>query len=492
MNLLLLQPTDVLFFRDGRPMTLGLAGHGAAWPLPNITSAALHAALWRSGCETDVHPHRRGRNGQYSQDPAHRDRKFGSLLQAGPFPVRVKPENPAAPDAATTATPDIGTWFFPRPADVQARENPSELQTILRPSDPPEQWTPGERSSLPAPLRYATVSCQPPTKKTLPVRWLGTAEYERYLGETTPGLAVPLPPKAALADTAIFHSEYTVGIGIDPATATQDGKRIYSAHYLRLRDEFRLGIATEAHDKDFPQHGGDLIKALFNGDPARIVVGGQQRICTVRRFDAGPLPFPRGVTTFARQAHGKCRVKWVLLSPALWPEIPPKKKDGTLQNAHPGGWLPNWVFLDWDPAKLEAKPNARNGEVQLTSGPGLRKAERKNTKAGETIHARLVAAIVPKPIVVTGWALANGSAAKPDAGAKSTHLAVPAGAVYYFETQDGLTGTAEEQAAALANALNWHGGDTTFTTIKNRRSTLMGEKGFGLGVCGAWDFYAAH
>lgn len=26
------------------------------------------------------------------------------------------------------------------------------------------------------------------------------------------------------------------------------------------------------------------------------------------------------------------------------------------------------------------------------------------------------------------------------------------------------------------------------TTIKNRRSTLLGEKGFGLGGCGTWNF----
>ena len=41
INTILLQPTDVLFFRDGRPMEGSLAGHGAAWPLPNVTDAAF-------------------------------------------------------------------------------------------------------------------------------------------------------------------------------------------------------------------------------------------------------------------------------------------------------------------------------------------------------------------------------------------------------------------------------------------------------------------
>jgi hypothetical protein len=56
---------------------------------------------------------------------------------------------------------------------------------------------------------------------------------------------------------------------------------------------------------------------------------------------------------------------------------------------------------------------------------------------------------------------------------------VPAGAVYYFACDSA------KDAAALASALNWHG-ETPGTTIRNRRSTLLGEKGFGLGVCGTW------
>ena len=61
-----------------------------------------------------------------------------------------------------------------------------------------------------------------------------------------------------------------------------------------------------------------------------------------------------------------------------------------------------------------------------------------------------------------------------------------AGAVYYF-VADSV-----DAAVALANALNWHGDPKAADfgkTIKNRRSTLLGEKGYGLGVCGSWEFY---
>jgi hypothetical protein len=174
-------------------------------------------------------------------------------------------------------------------------------------------------------------------------------------------------------------------------------------------------------------------------------------------------------------------VKWILLSPAIWPEIPGgQSKRGTKTNSHTGGWLPNWVC-----------PNS--GQVLLrTVSPEERRRRRSLHYNGEgytsehggalEIAAKLVGALVPKPIVVTGWALPNGNYGIKG-GAKSTHFAVPAGAVYYFEADSA------DHAEALAASLNWHGTEAHPTGIKNRRSTLMGEKGFGLGVCGSWDFY---
>jgi CRISPR-associated protein Cmr3 len=45
------------------------------------------------------------------------------------------------------------------------------------------------------------------------------------------------------------------------------------------------------------------------------------------------------------------------------------------------------------------------------------------------------------------------------------------------------------KSAALAAALNWHG-EFNGREIKNRRSTLLGEKGYGLGICGTWKFFS--
>jgi hypothetical protein len=169
-----------------------------------------------------------------------------------------------------------------------------------------------------------------------------------------------------------------------------------------------------------------------------------------------PLPIGPAITG--------TRVKWVLLSPAIFPAV----------GDHPGGWLPSWV-------------NHLTGQVELLDGPGKNAAARRKVPEGKPIQARLVAALVGKPIPVTGYALPHETTGS-QGGAKPTHLAVPAGAVYYFEAEGRDEAEKQVNAQKLAAALNWHGSESNPTTIKNRRSTLMGEKGFGLGVCGTWSF----
>jgi hypothetical protein len=137
--------------------------------------------------------------------------------------------------------------------------------------------------------------------------------------------------------------------------------------------------------------------------------------------------------------------------------------------------LPNWIC-------------PQTGEVLLKFGDAAREKRegretwRRRVRQQKSISAKLVAAIIPKPLVVTGWALPD-EAAGESGGAQSTHVAVPAGAVYYFEADSA------DEARKLAAVLNWHGCESNPTAIKNRRSTLLGEKGFGLGVCGTWQFY---
>jgi len=461
---LLLRPTDVLFFRDGRRMGGSLAGHTAAWPLPDVTNHALHAALHRAALE-GVHSHRQGRSGEYPEE--HRDRKFGSLKTTGPFPVNAS-----------------DCWYFPRPKDAALKQSSAiTLQPIATLSGIDKPWV---NSSLPKPLQYAVVNTQPPSKDDVGEPWISKEAYEAYLKGDANDTLKNIKDHF-LKDTDIADTEYSIGIGIDSETGTtgsgEAAGKIYSAQYLRLRDEFRLGLLAQAMDKGKDSSGApiDLMEKLINNHPQSLLVGGQQRMCSAeRQAISGTLPLPQGINEgFKTSGEGDKKlwlIKWILLSPAIWPEIEAgESKRGTVRKSHPGGWLPNWICQESGNVLLEEiSPDERKNRRSLNY-------QGKGYESNPNISARLVAAIVPKPIVVTGWALPN-EADPEKGGAKSTHLAVPAGAVYYFEADS------EENAKNLATALNWHG-DTGGAMVKNRRSTLLGEKGYGLGIVGTWDFY---
>lgn len=440
MNIILLRPNDVLFFRDGRPMSGSLSGHGAAWPLPTVTNLALHAALHRAGLK-GVHKHVPGRSSEErdfsDQNREKNGRTFGSLLTAGPFPVN----------------PD-GEWFFPRPLDA-------EVAGTAQPSFLPLKGDFTERkSSLPAPLKLPVANTEA-ASKVRPEAWLNATAYQGYLTGHS-GTSQCFENDDSFSDT-----EFSYGIGIDPATGTQDGERFFSASFLRLREDWRLGCLAMAEDKHYRDKTGDndLIRSLFlnHGTETPVVVGGQQRVCSVTRHTGGVLPLPVGQND-GYDAGGEFLVKWTLLTPAIFPEI----------GNHKGGWLPSWVDSTTGNVLL------KSGEIKRKDNE-LRAVWRSRVKEKKAIAANLIAAMVGKPIPVTGYALPNGSG-REKGGAKSSHMAVPAGSVYYFSC------TKKEDATALANALNWHGsGD--FTSIHNRRSTIMGEKGFGLGVCSPWKYH---
>lgn len=477
MHQLLLQPADVLFFRDGRPMTHASIGHGAAWPLPNVLNAALHAALHRAFVEQQADGRRvatKGRShARASRDASgarvyapkgQDDRHFTDVWTVGPFPVKQ------------------GQWYFPRPADAQEKGSIAvTLQPYLKTAQSP--------GSLPHPLQYAVADTKEATKQK-PEPWLTARAFTACLDPD----ADSAPPSDFAADTAFADTEYTVGIGINPATQTtgqgEAEGRIFSAQYLRLVEDTRLGMLAGDND--------DLtIRELFP-EPRQIVVGGQQRICRVEPSTLPPgqrLPLPCGWTEperLQRSGDGKYLIKWVLITPAVWPEIAAgRTAAGRVLLSHPGGWLPNWISLNWSPTSGCAKDDDRNGEVLLRLRPERDKGQhrlewRTAVQQAGTIKARLVAALVPKPITITGWSLPGQFADNTGgSGAKSTHLAVPAGAVYYFEADVADGPDPARHARNLLNALNWHGA-TPGTQIRNRRSALLGEKGFGLGVCGTW------
>jgi hypothetical protein len=248
---------------------------------------------------------------------------------------------------------------------------------------------------------------------------------------------------------------------------------------MATRDHTADGNEITPAPRTLMGHGPEGLREGFPAiDFAHLVLaGGQQRVCTVERIaNNTQLPMPKGKETgFKRKSPGgPWTVKWVLLTPAIYPAL-----EGTNRPSgknHPGGWLPNWIEPDSRAVCLPSGDTSRQ--------PGdPREKWRQRIKSMPPVKAKLVAALVGRSIPVTGWALAHDEAGRSEGGAKATQLAVPAGSIYYFEADT------ESEAEALAALLNWHG-QNQYHTIINRRSTLLGEKGFGLGVCADWESYA--
>lgn len=417
MNTYTFEPSDLLFVRDGRPMDLG--GHGARWPDSPLVFDAIHAALHRAfpTKQNWEHEHCEGVSKRRNFAPENRTQRFGGLSTVGIFPV----EN--------------GEWFFPRPADW--READQGLRGPLSPVPA------AGRSNLPSPLTHTLANpCTASKKEARP--WWSKNAFEAYLSGANPDQG----DTKSQAD--LYDSEWQTGIGIDPERQTQDGDRIYSAEYLRLRAGVSAGFFASLPTKQEDGSKIDCIDRLFTGDAA-ILIGGQLRACSVRSHPTNPTDLlPIGPTIDG------LRLKWILLTPAIFPHI----------ESHSGGWLPSWV-------------NASTGEVELLDGPGKNKANRLRQPEGQRIQARLVAACVPRAVPLSGWSerldAAKDHGAEKNRGPRATLLAVPAGSVYYFQAET------PEHAKKLATALNWH-------SISNfhRRSTLLGEKGLGLGICAPW------
>ena len=421
---LLLRPHDILFFRDSRPMAGASAGHGDRFPFPHVLNSALHAACHRAFPTDSPVAYTHARASASKQRDSQRTERFGSLRTVGPFPVA-----------------EDGRWFFPKPGDLlDPRSGP-----VILPFEASD--FPG-RSSLPEPLQPLGSHVQA-GKSTFP-QWMDRAAFTAYLhGQVieSSGLA---------HNDSFFVTEESLGIGMNPDTGTTNEGQIYSRRQLRFREGCQLGVLTETGNQH--QKEEDLLEQLFPED-GWIRVGGEGRVCQVAKASKQPSALlPTGPAIRGN------RVKWVLLSPAIFPQLAESDKN----RPHPGGWLPTWV-------------DAETMQVQLMDGPGPNKARRLGVEPGSPVSAKLIAARVERYVPVAGWTNpSEGETGTGKEGARSTLLAVPAGTVYYFET------ASEEEAQRLANALNWHGQPGS-GTITNRRSTLLGEKGYGIGVCAPYE-----
>jgi CRISPR/Cas system CMR-associated protein Cmr3 (group 5 of RAMP superfamily) len=377
----LIEPTDVLFFRDSIPMAAGQGrGHGCRLPWPSTLHEAFRSTLLLA--DGDLRP-AKAETGRHLGSRSRRE-----LGRGAPAPVSAYREARGQTQVATTAYQSLRTlgpfpWlgrdeqkpseptglFLPVPLDAQVSEDnhihPLELQQQQ-----------AAVSSVPH-LPCVPVSPIPASKKTR-LGWWTPAQYAAYLDGN---LEANLPP---LPDSAFWAAEHRLGLEIEPGTSAAKSGQLYSGAYLRPRKELRLAAWT-ALVRPRDNEAERLAKLSF------LLLGGERRLA--RLWPGHDTALPKAPLS---EGNGPCLLKWALITPAVF--------------AH--GWLPGWC-KDNSPQQRPA------GEVCLRL-PG---------------RAQLVGACLGKPIPFAGWDAVDGTP-------KETRLAVPAGSVYYFLCESAPTANA--------------------------------------------------
>lgn len=456
---IVLTPRDVLYFRDGRPIGGAADGNGAQWPLPTVWHSAVLSAFHRNFSEEDVgkyakkHEHARTKPGNNtykdknfgSREKARTKAVFGGVKTLGPFP-QMK-----------------GEIYFPLPADLLPEEkndpkNPSPAQ--LLPCKPKL----GGASNLPPPLKYVLWKEIKPTKQDLG-QWISQKGLELYLEGKIEELKKYIKNNGKdnlghiRVNSDFFETEARPGIAINPETGTAEDSKFYSAEYLRLKTDVNMCAFIDADSVGKGNEHHDLWDEFCRNTLRQsLIFGGQRGVVWSRPPKAKEILIPEAKKHFSQISDGdkdKFLLKWTLLSPAFF-------------NA---GWIPGFC------TERKNEEIIKDGKVRLKAipvrGTLTRDEWRKKCTNAPKINAQLVAARIGKAITVSGWKInATEKDGNDGAGApKATRLLVPAGSVYYFECDSA------EDAEKLYVAL--HG---------KVKSDLLGEQGYGLGVCSAWEF----
>lgn len=305
------------------------------------------------------------------------------------------------------------------------------------------------KTSLPSALSLLVSDAKPSKRKT--GEFISASAFLRYLGGT-------MPTPEDFADFSDFCSdENYIGIKVDTEKSVAEDGMFFSKTTLRMRRGSKISGYAKLVNRKTKE---DLLAGKVSSS-RDIRFGGEGGMCKMEFLPADEINLPYGASITSP------RVKFVLLIPAVF----------IAEEGCCGGWQPNWIRFDGV---------LNQYGVKLLDGPGEAKAKRLRVPVGRPINARLVAVRTEKPLCIGGWGGGSADAKRPS-GAKSSLLAVPAGSVYYFEADS------VESANSLADALNWHGvnrGDgSDRRDFVNLRSALLGEKGYGIGVCGNWDYY---
>jgi CRISPR-associated protein Cmr3 len=253
---LVLEPLDLLFFRDGRPFEAGIRV-GSTTIFPQTVAGALRTALLdRAGCDFAA---------------------LGRALKTGcSFADALAEQSSELADIAAVSIG--GPWFMqngeplvPAPATLLQNEDGKFVRLA-----PLRDWLPGWLPAEPnmLPLWTRTIGRAERVSGYLTLRGV-----ERFLRGECPA------PDQVLGSGALFETDTRTGIAVRGDTMTVEEGMIYSAEYLALKPGVHLYAELSGPE-------AALSDAL--AEDTAIPLGGQSRYVRVRRCD--PVEWPRRQT----------------------------------------------------------------------------------------------------------------------------------------------------------------------------------------------------
>lgn len=423
---LFIEPQDVLLFRESRPFTAGESfwARSVFPPLSLPFLGALRSKIIvERGVSFDDYG-RAARGHDASQEAQALHEQIGGFDDYGP--LRTIGPFPARQDAHGL---DL---YFPLPANLAGRESgETDFPVRLVPSEEP-RWR-GLRTNAPRetsrPLHvWSSEEPAGESERTLlPERFLLD-----YLEDTD--------PLAWGSDRKIQARERRVGIALS-AQRTARESMLYTVEFIRMLERIIEDQSEPAKRTGFVIGlRGAEDTGLLDAPTKLLTLGGERRVASYERTNPGkPLEaLLSGGSVVKAFQKDRTRFLLYLATPAVFK----------------GGWRPDFL-RDADDSSADYPHSL--GDLSF----------------------RLVAASAQKPSPLGGWDLGRG---RP----RTMYRALPAGAVYVFETSEPIS---EAQAQRLHERFHFqplHAPDAGSTgNDMNDDLTRLAQAGLGLTLLGA-------
>jgi CRISPR-associated protein Cmr3 len=280
MTPLLLEPTDVLFFRDGIPMSAG-QGHGAGCRLPfpsTVHEAFRHSLLRLHGREA------RGKLLIGRDEKKISTTAYQSLRLRGPLPWHTEHGH-----------------LFPVPLDASGAPGGGIKAHRLLPlkdgaiNQTPSAFTP---SCVPAPD-------VPPSKQASLTGWWAAEQMRQYLTGETNFDPTPIPTDK------LWLEEPRIGVAIQPERLAAEDGQLFAGTYLRPQSGTRFAVQAGLTR---PINGESHEMADFL-DQGFLLLGGDRRIARLHQQNAAWPLFEQPAEV---SGDGPYIVRWVLITPAIF------------------------------------------------------------------------------------------------------------------------------------------------------------------------------